>query len=228
LLKKDGEGRNIWDLYPTEIYEIYYRLGSKNNTLDENKIYKYGNTRYPSSTDPSGYVNYGEGYKRKPLLSFKRGKEYYIITNNYYKMILKEIESITPYVNYYVLENGEYINSRDLANSIYANKKDTSTPEDIQIEIANRTGLIIDIDILKNNGTLSFTGFDEYRSIYKLTNTMSPYNYYDWGFFNLCYSKNDFPISDLPLYQLNDNNEFEIVEKDKWESLSHEEYFNYI
>lgn len=227
-VKYGGTGQNLGVLYPTQIYEIYYRLQNKNPQLNENKIYKYGNTRHPNESSPTGYAIYGEGYKRKPLLSFKRGKEYYIITNDYYMLINKELEPYNSSMTYYVLEDEKYINARDLANSIYNNKKDTSIPEDIQIEIANRAGLICDINVLRNNNALLFIGLDEYRSLYKLMSTMSPYNYYDWGFFNLCYSKNDFPTSDLPLYQLNDNYEFEIVEKDKWASLSHEEYFNYI
>jgi len=49
--------------------------------------------------------------------------------------------------------------------------------------------------------------------------TMSPYNYYIWGFFNLCYSKQNFPINESnPLYILNDKYEFEIVNKELWNS----------
>jgi len=73
ILMTDGEDWNIDYLYPTKIYEQYYRLDATNPPLDESKIYKYGNIKHPSSTHPSGYINYGEGYKRKPLINFKRG-----------------------------------------------------------------------------------------------------------------------------------------------------------
>lgn len=219
ILMTDGEDWNIDYLYPTKIYEQYYRLDATNPPLDESKIYKYGNIKHPSSTHPSGYINYGEGYKRKPLINFKRGQEYYIVTHDYYMLINKELESYNDNQTYYVLENEEYINAKDLAISIYNQKKDSTLPEDIQIEIANRTGLICDINILKSQSRLVFINFDEYHSIYKLMDTMSPYNYYIWGFFNLCYSKQNFPINESnPLYILNDKYEFEIVNKELWNS----------
>ena len=143
-------------------------------------------------------------------------------------LINKELESYNNNQTYYVLENEEYINAKDLATSIYNQKKDSALPEDIQIEIANRAGLICDINILKNQSRLVFIDFDEYRSIYKLMNTMSPYNYYTWGFFNLCYSKQDFPINESnPLYILNDKYEFEIVNKELWDSNKNN-YWSYL
>ena len=215
----DGEDQNIDYLYPTKIYEQYYRLGTENPELNENKIYKYGNIWFPDTSGRYDQINYGEGYKRKALVSFKRGQNYYIITNDYYMLINKELEQYNDSKIYYVLEDNKYINAKDLAISIYNKRKNSAIPEDIQIEIANRTGLICDLTILKNNNKLVFIGFDNYRSLYKQMNTMSPYNYYDWGFFNLCYSKSDFPTEgNYPLYQLNNDYEFEIVNKDIWES----------
>ena len=219
ILMTDGEDQNVDYLYPTKIYEQYYRLGAENPELNENKIYKYGNIQYPDHSGRYDTINYGEGYKRKPLISFKRGQNYYIITNDYYMLINKELEQYNDSKIYYVLEDNKYINAKDLAISIYNKRKNSAIPEDIQIEIANRAGLICDLTILKNNNKLAFIGFDNYRSLYKQMDTMSPYNYYDWGFFNLCYSKSDFPTEgNYPLYQLNNDYEFEIVNKDIWES----------
>lgn len=192
-------------LYPTRIYEQFLNT----NTLKEKQVYEIAN-----------------GQKRNPLLNFKRGQNYYIITHNYYMLVDKDLESYNNSMTYYVLENNEYINAKDLATSIYNKRKNSAIPEDIQIEIANRTGLICDLTILKNNNRLIFNEFDNYRSLYKLMNTMSPYNYYNWGFFNLCYSKSDFPTTgNYPLYQLNNNDEFEIVNKDLWNSNKNQ-YWN--
>lgn len=244
-------------LYPTRLYEQFI----KTNTLEENKIYEQSN-----------------GQKRDPLLNFKRGQEYYIITHDYYMLINKELESFlsiskiqellsnalanlhaedfASYEEYqdvveqirknytkqitiqqasnlsleniYIKEEENYIKAKDLAISIYNKRKSSAIPEDIQIEIANRAGLICDIKALKEQSQLSFIGFDEYRSVYKLMNTMSPYNYYNWGFFNLCYSKDDFPYNKSnPLYLLNDKYEFEIVNKELWNS-NKQGYYTYL
>ena len=68
---------------------------------------------------------------KRDTRELQRIKEYYIITNDYYMLINKELEPYNSSTTYYVFEDDKYINTRDLANSIYTNKKDTSTPEDI-------------------------------------------------------------------------------------------------
>jgi len=46
-------------------------------------------------------------------------------------LIDKDLESYNNSMTYYVLENNEYINAKDLATSIYNKRKNSAIPEDI-------------------------------------------------------------------------------------------------